>query len=69
MPKHTQDFTAIHHGSIVLVKPENDDARQWLDDSVQSDAQYMGGALVVEPRYFDYLAAGIVEAGFSIAVN
>ena len=46
------------HGSIALVKPLDDDARQWLLDNVSDDAQWWAGALVVEPRYLDGLLAG-----------
>lgn len=49
------------HGSIVLVRPLRDDVREHLEDNVQEDAQWFGGALVVEPRYVDGLLFALLE--------
>lgn len=39
------------HGTIVLLRPIDDEAQAWLDESLASDAQFLGNAVAVEPRY------------------
>lgn len=61
------DFTISNHGSILLVRPLNDEARDFLEQRTGDEAQWFAGALAVEPRY----ALGIVmdlrdEQGFDV---
>jgi hypothetical protein len=58
------DFCVTCHGSIIMVRPRTAEAREWLAE--HTDGQWWGGALAVEPRYFEPLAEGIAEAGFTI---
>lgn len=64
------DFTAITFGagSLILFRAENADARAHLEDSVQGDAVWMHGCLIVEPRYLQTLIDGLEEEGFSVAI-
>jgi hypothetical protein len=57
------DFTIENHGSLFLVRPLTEAARDWLNDHVADEAQWFGGALAVEPRYVDALVEGMVEDG------
>jgi hypothetical protein len=50
-------------GAIFLFEPLSVAGQQWIDENVQSDAQWYGNALVVEWRYAGELAAGMREAG------
>ena len=59
------DFSIRDEGSIVLFEPLNDDARDHLTENVQEDAQWWGGALVVEHRYARDLVNGLASAGFT----
>ena len=60
------DFQFEDHGSVCLVRPLNDAARQWLDDNVESEGwQWIGGALACEPRLLPNLADGIEADGFT----
>ena len=53
-----------NHGSIVLLRPMNDEAREWLTNNVQ---EYRWGlAFVVEPRYVGPILEGFSEAGGEI---
>jgi hypothetical protein len=61
------DIILENHGSIWLFRPSTESARQWLEENTQSDAQWFGGALVVEPRYVDPLVEGLQENGFTVA--
>lgn len=51
------------HGSICLVRPLDDAARDRLRTMVKGneDAQWFGGALVVEPRYVEGIREGLEE--------
>jgi len=44
------DFQITDQGSIFLIRPLNEAARQWLDENVVSEPwQWVEGALFVEP--------------------
>jgi len=63
------DIRIEDHGSIVLLRPENAMARQWLLDHVADDAQWFGGeyaALAVEPRYVADIVQGADEDGLEV---
>jgi hypothetical protein len=61
-----RDVLVTDHGSIVLFKPATKSALCWLLNNTQQDAQWFGGALVVEPRYVDTLLDGLHGEGFII---
>lgn len=50
-----------YHGSIVLVRPGDTEAREWFE--ANTDGTWWAGALVVEPRYIGDLMAGFAEEG------
>ena len=61
------DFLAVHHGSIITLKPMNSDAREWVDEHITGDeVPWFGGAVVIEPRYFGDIAHAIEAHGLSI---
>ena len=60
------DARIENHGSIVLVRPLSDSARDWLRDNI-GEAQYFGPALVVELRYVAPLVKGMIADGLVIA--
>jgi hypothetical protein len=53
-------------GSLFLVHPLSDAARQWIEENVQEDAQWFGRYLVVEHRYIRNLVTGMLEAGLEV---
>jgi len=62
------DFIAQNEGSLVLLRPMNHAAKQWLIDNVGTPAdevQWFGGALVVEPRYLNDLVDGARADGLN----
>jgi hypothetical protein len=61
------DFSISDQGSIFLIRPLNEAARQWLDENVVSEPwQWVQGALCVETRFARDLIIEIEEAGFEI---
>ena len=61
------DFQITDQGTIILIRPLNAAARQWLDENVVSEPwQWVQGALCVEGRSARDLLIEIEEAGFEI---
>jgi hypothetical protein len=60
------DFTVTNHGTLCLFEPQNDAAREHLEEHVQEDAQWWAGSLVVEPRYVIALVEAVRDAGFTV---
>lgn len=60
------DIEVQNHGSLFLLCPLNDAAGAWLEENVQSDAQWFASALVVEPRYVRDIVNGAREAGLEV---
>lgn len=60
------DILVQDHGSIMLVIPQNQDAKDWFRDHV-AEMQTLGPAVAVEPRFIFPLLDGIEEAGFTLA--
>ena len=60
------DFTLVDHGSIVILTPESDDAKTWVDDYIDKNAQWFADGVVIEPRYAHDIVEGIFETGMTI---
>jgi len=50
--------------SLVLIRPLNLGVSDWLKEN--TEGEWFGGALVVEPRYADTLIDGLRDAGYSV---
>jgi hypothetical protein len=60
------DFLIQNEGTIYLFRPMTAAAEEHLRDNVGEEAQWFGGALVVEHRYARDLAAALNEEGFTL---
>jgi hypothetical protein len=60
------DVLVENHGSLYLMRPQTDSAQEWIDEHIPEDAQWFGGALVVEPRYVEDIAHGMMEYGLRL---
>ena len=60
------DFSLTDHGSIVVLTPLNNEAREWLDRSIDDEAQWFGRGLVIEPRYVGDIVDGIIADGLTV---
>lgn len=63
------DVTVEHHGSIVLLKPQTDVGRAWLEDNIGPDngyQPYWPGSVVVEPRYVVDIIYGLQNDGLEV---
>lgn len=61
------DYTVTGGSSIWLVRPENDAARQHLEENVEEEALWFGGSLAVELRYIGDLVLALQRHGFAVA--
>jgi len=59
----TPDVLVANAGTLFTFCPLTARAKEWIDEHVQSDAQWFGNALVVEHRYAWRLAQGMKDAG------
>ncbi len=60
------DVWVINHGSIALLYLNRRAAREWVAANVSDEAQFFGGALVVEPRYVADIIAGMRADGLEV---
>lgn len=44
-------LNVVNHGSLITLEPRSEEVRDWLVASTSDEAMWIGGALVVEPRY------------------
>lgn len=60
------DYTVSHHGSVCILTPITDAAREWCDEHLPEDAMRWGPhGYVIEPRYLGAIIEGLEEAGLS----
>jgi hypothetical protein len=68
VPEHPAepDFKVFGGGTLYMVQPLNDCAKDHLESHVGEDAIYLGPSLAVEHRYIDDLVAGLRQHGFKV---
>jgi hypothetical protein len=64
--KQMKDVIISNHGSIMLFALLSERAREWVDENVSENRQFLGGSLAVEPRYAADLAQGMIDAGLVV---
>ncbi|MDJ0905397.1 MAG: hypothetical protein QNI96_05215 [Woeseiaceae bacterium] len=58
------DFWFRDEGTIVLLVPTSDEAKIWCDEHFEDDGPRWGSVgRVIEPRYFEPILSGMMEAG------
>lgn len=62
----TPDVLVENHFSLILLRLLTPAANQWVENNVSEDAQFFGGALVVEPRYANDLIDGLIGDGLVV---
>ena len=60
------DFWVQNHGSIYLLIPQTDAAKEWVEDNLPDDAQTFGAGIVVEHRYIYDIVNGIRGDGLEV---
>lgn len=59
------DFVIEDNGSIILLRPITEAAKEWIEEHLPEDRMYFGNAVVVEPRYIADIASGIEADGLT----
>ena len=60
------DFTITNGGSIYLLKPNSEAAKEWVTESISEDHIEFGGAIVVEHRYIWDIIEAIQTGGMEV---
>jgi len=65
--KTTPDFLIENHGSVFLLRPLTDAARNWIDEHIGADNgfQPMYPTVLIEHRYIFAIVRGLVEEGWA----
>lgn len=60
------DFIFTSHGSVCLLYPATPAAREWISEHIPEDAQRLGDAVAIEPRYAGDILEGAANDGLTI---
>lgn len=60
------DFKISGGGSVYLLHPISEAAKDWVDNNIPADAQHLGNAVAVEHRYIGSIACGIQDDGLEV---
>lgn len=61
------DFLFANHGSVCILTPVSEQAKEWADEHIDPDAQRWCGGVVIEPRYVQPILDGIMEEGMDVS--
>jgi len=53
--------------SIYLLTPITPEAKEWIEENVSEDSQWLGNGLAVEARYLSDLVSGMSEDGLILS--
>ena len=61
------DFRVYNDGSVSILTPITDTAREWTEENVSFESwQTIGGGICIDHRFLVDLLEGILNAGFTI---
>ena len=60
------DFYVLGGGSVYLLQPNTDAARDWIREHISDEAQTLGESVAVEHRYIGDIIEGIRDDGLTI---
>jgi len=60
------DYSIENHGSVFLVFPQNEDAKENLINNVSNEVPFLGDAMAVEPRFITHLVEIFNNEGWRI---
>jgi hypothetical protein len=63
------DLRVEDHGSICLIHPLTEEAREWLEENCRPEPwQWLGGAMAADARFIARIAEGLVADGLTVEV-
>jgi hypothetical protein len=66
LPARKTDVWILPQGTLTLVRPLTQRAREWISQHVQKDSQWFGPALLLQQHYFANLFNGMIEEGLHV---
>ena len=62
------DVTIIDSGSIILLQPETEQAREWFEENIGRENGYQPywPTVTCEARYADQIIEGLADAGLEV---
>ncbi len=60
------DVIVTNCGSLFTFQPLTQEAKNWIEERVSDDAQFLGDSLCVEHRYAGDLASGMILDGLEL---
>jgi len=60
------DFLVMDHGSIIVLTPNSDEAKQWVKEHIPPEAQWFARGVVIEHRYADDIIDAILGTDMTI---
>ncbi len=60
------DFSVLGSGTVYLLVPRTQAAREWASEHISSEAQMLGSGIAVEHRYIADIVDGIQADGLTI---
>jgi len=60
------DVEIRNEGSVFLLEPLTETAKQWIEENVIGETTWFGGSLCVEHRYAHNLAQGMIGDGLRV---
>lgn len=61
------DFDVADHGTLIMLEPISEAAKEWVAEHLPDDAQWLGRRVAIERRFFEPIYEGIVADGLSIS--
>ena len=58
------DFYVRNEHSIIILMPETDEARYWVEENIALDPWQNSEYIAIEPRYFEELYEALINEGF-----
>ena len=65
-PERGPDFQLIRQNTFVLLEPQTDRGRAWVEAYISPDATRFGPAIVIEHGYIVGVVAGIERNGLTV---
>lgn len=63
---NTIDFFVINAFTVILLMPQTDQAKEWVNENLQVQDWQNKKQIAIEPRYFDDIYEGILNEGMTI---
>jgi len=61
------DFSVANHGSVTILTPLNESAKQWVADNLPDDLMYWGrDGIVIDSNLFPPIGRALIEEGYAL---